>query len=229
MGEVEALIHGRGGELTSHPFIQRLEGPASYAEFAALLPRLGFFVFAFQDVLRLSGRRATDPELHRLIESMERGDQGHEQWYLEDLKGLGIELRVEDLFSREYATTRDIAYELVGTIERATDDYSRLALILCLEEAAQQFFGRVSGYAKRAGVTRRLRYFGGEHLLAEESHEVFEDASQKQLEGLVIAPAARPAVASAVERTFHAMRRLADDLHGAMITVAESPGNGVRS
>ncbi|MDQ2644130.1 MAG: iron-containing redox enzyme family protein [Myxococcota bacterium] len=229
MGEVEALIHERGAELTSHPFIQRLDGPASYAEFAALLPRLGFFVFAFQDVLRLSGRRATDPELHRLIESMERGDRGHEQWYLEDLQALGIQLRVEDLFSREYEVTRDVAYELVGRVELASDDFSRLALILCLEEAAQQFFGRVSGYAKRAGVTRRLRYFGGEHLLAEESHEVFEDAGQKQLEGLVVAPAARAAVAGAIERTFHAMKRLADDLHHAMISVAESPGNGVRS
>jgi hypothetical protein len=87
----------------------------------------------------------------------------------------------------------------------------------------------VSGYAQRAGVTRRLRYFGGEHLLAEESHEVFEDASQKQLEGLVVAPAARASVLRAIERSFHAMTRLADDLHRAMITVAESPGNGVRS
>jgi hypothetical protein len=229
MGEVEALIHERGGKLSGHPFIRRLEGEASYAEFTALLPRLGFFVFAFQDALRVAGRRSTDPELHSLIESMERGDRGHEQWYLEDLQGLGIELRVEDLFSRNYDVTREVAYELVGMIALATDDYSRLSLILCLEEAAQQFFGRVSGYAKRAGVTRRLRYFGGEHLAAEDAHEVFEEASQKQLDRMILAPAARAAVTSTVERTFHAMNRLADDLHQAMITVAAGPGNGVRS
>jgi len=229
MGQVEALIHERGGKLSAHPFIQRLDGEANRAEFMALLPRLGFFVFAFQDVLRIATRRSTDPELHPLIESMERNDSGHEQWYLEDLQALGIELRVSDLFSRDNAVTRDVAYELLGAVESASDDYSRLALILCLEEAAQQFFKRVSTYARRAGITRRLRYFGGEHLLAEESHEVFEDAAQKQLNALVIAPAARAAVSGAVERTFHAMTRFADDLHRTMIAVAEVPVNGVRS
>jgi hypothetical protein len=229
MGQAEALIHERGGKLSEHPFIRRLEGEASYAEFSALLPRLGFFVFAFQDVLRVASRRSTDPELHGLIESMERDDLGHEQWFLEDLRALGIELRVEDLYSRDYDVTREVAYELVGTIALATEDYSRLALILCLEEAGHQFFARVSGYAKRAGVTRRLRYFSSEHLVAEEAHEVFQEASQKQLDQLVVAPAARAPVTGVIERTFHAMNRLADDLHQAMITVAAGRGNGVRS
>jgi hypothetical protein len=227
MGHVENLIHERGRALSRHPFIQRLDGEASYVEFVSILPRLGFFVLAFQDMLRLSRAGCSDPKLFVHVEGLERGDRGHDQWYLEDIGTLGLDLDARTLFSAEYQVTRETTYELMSMVLRAPDDYCRLTLLLSLEETAHEFFERVSKYAKRAGVTATLRFFGGEHLIAEESHEVFEEAAQKLLEEMVIPVAAREAVKGTVERTFHAMTRLADDLVSAMMTVASRPASGV--
>jgi hypothetical protein len=227
MGQVQDLIHARGRVLSRHAFIQRLEGAASYSEFVSILPRLGFFVLAFQDMLRLSRAGCTDPELLVHVQGLERGDRGHDEWYLEDVGSLGINLDARNLFSAEYQVTRETTYELMSMVLHAPDDYCRLTLLLSLEETAHEFFERVSKYAKRAGVTAALRFFGGEHLIAEESHEVFEEGAQKLLKEMVIPVAARGAVKGTVEHTFHAMTRLADDLAGAMMTVASRPASGV--
>jgi hypothetical protein len=227
MGHVEDLIHERGRALSRHPFIQRLDGEASYVEFVSILPRLGFFVLAFQDMLRLSRAGCSDPKLFVHVEGLERGDRGHDQWYLEDIGTLGLDLDARNLFSAEYQVTRETTYELMSMVLHAPDDYCRLTLLLSLEETAHEFFERVSKYAKRAGVTTTLRFFGGEHLIAEESHEVFEEDAQKLLKEMVIPVAAREAVKGTVEHTFHAMTRLADDLVSAMMTVASRPASGV--
>lgn len=220
LGDVEDLIHERGRALSGHPFIQRLDGAATRAEFLSILPRLGFFVLAFQDMLRLSRAGCTNPDLFVHIEGLERGDRGHDQWYLEDLETLGLTLDARILFAPEYQVTRETTYELMSLVLHAHDDYCRLALLLSLEETAHEFFERVSKYAKRAGIGSTLRFFGGEHLIAEESHEVFEASAQKVLERMVVPADAREAVNVTVERTFHAMTRFADDIVAAMIVAS---------
>ena len=231
MGDVEATIADKSKAIARHDFLARLATGASSVELLGILPRFSFFVFGFQDVLRIAHARATHPELKDILRSMVEGDSGHDRWYLEDLRALGIELPLELVFSRELAVGRDVAYTLIASILEAKEDYSRLSLILCLEAVAREFFLRVPAFAKRAGISQGLRYFGGEHLLAEKAHEVFEDTAQQALARMVIPDHARLPVEHVIEKTFASMTLFADDLFEAMLAAANSsaPIDGMTS
>jgi len=229
MGDVEATIAEKSEIIARHAFLERLAKGASADELRSILPRFSFFVFGFQDILRIAHARATHPELKPILRSMVEGDSGHDRWYLEDLRSLGIEVPLELAFSNEQVIGRDVAYTLVAAILDATDDYSRLSLILCLEGVARQFFLLVGAYAKRAGISQALRYFGGEHLLAEEAHEVFETEAQQTLDRMVIPEHARQSVRDVVEKTFAHMTLFADDLFSAMIASSSRSAAGEKA
>jgi hypothetical protein len=226
MGEVEASIASASESLAQHAFLKRLETGGAAAELRSILPRFSVFVFTFQDVLRIAHARCTHPEIKPIVGSLEDGDRGHERWYMDDLRSLGIDVPLELAFSRELSVGRDAAYTLVASILDAEEDFSRLTLILCLEAIARQFFLRVPGFAKRAGIEQELRYFGGEHLLAEEDHEVFEDQAQRALVKMEVPEAARLPVRKTIERTFACMQSFADDLVRAMNTASAPARNG---
>jgi hypothetical protein len=217
LGAVEELIARRRDELIiGHDFMRRLEGDAQLESLKRLLPRLAFFTFAFQDMLKVARESCTDPVLGPIIASLEEGDRGHDRWYVEDLKDLGVELEAHGLFGAEYETGRRVSYGLITLLQGAATDHERLALLLSLEAAAREFFIRVPGFAERAGLTSELRYFGGAHLAAEEAHEVFTEKAQETLDALVVPEHARRPVAEIVEKTFALLLRLAGDLADAM-------------
>lgn len=217
LGAVEQLIARRRDELIiGHDFMRRLEGEAKLTSLRRLLPRLAFFTFAFQDMLKVAREGCTDPVLAPIVASLEEGDRGHDRWYVEDLKELGIELDAHALFGADYEIGRRVSYGLISLLNGAASDHERLALLLSLEAAAREFFIRVPGFAQRAGLTRELRYFGGTHLEAEEAHEVFTAEAQETLDALPVPEHARQAVSEIVEKTFALLLLLAGDLASAM-------------
>ncbi|MDF3064587.1 MAG: hypothetical protein K0R38_188 [Polyangiaceae bacterium] len=217
LGAVEALIAKRRDELIiGHDFMRRLEGEAKLSSLRRLLPRLAFFTFAFQDMLKLARESCSDPVLAPIVASLEEGDRGHDRWFVEDLEGLSIELSAHSLFGAEYETGRRVAYGLISLLQSASSDHERLALLLSLEAAAREFFIRVPGFAQRAGVERELRYFGSTHLAAEEAHEVFTADAQKTLDALPVPEHSRRAVSETVEKTFALLLRLAAHLADAL-------------
>ena len=221
LGAVEELIARRRDELIlGHDFMRRLEGEARLDSLQRLLPRLAFFTFSFQDMLKVARDQCTDPVVAPIVASMEKNDRGHDRWYVEDLKTVGIELDAYGLFRADCEVVRRVSYELIALLERGSSDHERLALLLCLEAAAREFFVRVPGFARRAGLQAELRYFGGMHLEAEEGHEVFTAEAQETLDSLLVPDQARQAVSEIVEKTFALLLRLASDLAGAM----EGPG-----
>ncbi|RYZ10311.1 MAG: hypothetical protein EOO73_01685 [Myxococcales bacterium] len=217
LGAVEELIARRRDELIiNHDFMRRLEGEATLESLRRLLPRLAFFTFAFQDMLKVARDRCTDPVLAPIVASMEENDRGHDQWYVEDLKAVGIELDARALFAAECDAVRRVSYSIISLLESGTSDHERLAVLLSLEAAAREFFVRVPSFARRAGLTTELRYFGGMHLQAEEAHEVFAAETQETLNALAVPEQARQAVSEIVEKTFVLLLRLATALAGAM-------------
>ena len=217
MSSIEELIATRRDQLIiGHEFMRRLDGAGDMAALRRLLPRLGFFTFAFQDMLKLAREACSDPVLTPLVRSLELGDLGHDRWYVMDLDDLGIRPSAHELFGVEYEVGRRVAYELIASITRARSDHARLALLLTLEAAAREFFIRVPGFAARSGLEHELRYFGRTHLEAEEAHDVFAQAGQQTLTNIIVPPALAAEVVEAVEKTFLQMLRLADDLAAAM-------------
>jgi hypothetical protein len=212
MRDIEGVIDTHRDAMTEHPLMRRLETGATMEQFRHLLPRLGFFVLAFQDVLRLVRTHSVAPDIIAISADAETGDRGHEQWYLGDLASLGIELDARWMFSAAHAVTRDTAYVLISCVLAARNDCSRLAVVLCLEALAREFFVRVAAIAKRLGVIDRLRYFSGQHVAAELDHDMYTEAGKQQVSQIVVPESAAEEVLSTVERTFAAMIALADDL-----------------
>jgi hypothetical protein len=226
MVDVELVIDHHREALAQHPFLRGLEKQGTIEQFRRLLQGLAFFTLVFQDVLRLAQERCTDPQVKAVAHTLERGDRGHEQWYLEDLERLGIPLDVRWMFSADHAPARDIGYKLLSEVLTAGDDRSRLSVMLSLEAMAREFFIRVPSFAERVGA-RGLKYFGVGHLAAEEGHQIFADDGQRQLTTINIPDEIVPEVLTAIERTFAAMAQYGDHLEAAMR--AGSDGTEARS
>jgi hypothetical protein len=223
MTSVEEWIARRRDQLIiGHEFMLRLEGDATLESLRRLLPRLAFFTFAFQDMLKLARERCSDPLVTPIVRSLEEGDRGHDSWYVEDLSDLGVSLSAHGLFGPEQEVGRRVSYGLITLIDHATCDPERLAILLTLESAAREFFIRVPGFAARAGLTRELRYFGSMHLSAEEAHDVFTADGQHQLNTIVVVQEDVPRVREAVEKCFALLLSLASDLAGAMAAGSKS-------
>jgi hypothetical protein len=216
MRDVEAAIDHHRRAIAEHPFIKRLEGPGHPEELRTLARRLAFLPLVFQDVLRLNKKLSTDERFAKIASSMADSDQGHEEWYLDDAKLLGVAPSVRWLFSEAHEPTRDAAYSLVSQILTANDDFTRLAVVLSLEAAAGEFLARVPAFADRSGVGIGLKYFGTPHFDAERGHEVFEEAQQEVLGAIEVPRDVIPSVLAAIENTFATMALLADDLVRAM-------------
>lgn len=213
MQSVRQAIDAREAVLSGHPFFHCLERDAPFQEARRFAPQMTFWVFVFQDVLRLNEAQVTDPALLALVHQHGLEDSGHERWFLSDVTGLeGAVPTLPWLFSSPHAPTRDAAYALMAEVFRATSDAERIALLLSLEAAAHAFFPHVSSYLHRQGQAEGLRYFSGMHLLAEAGHEMFEAEMEAFIHAMVLTEAESDAALALVERVFAAFSGLFDHL-----------------
>jgi hypothetical protein len=215
MADVKRVIDRHRAAMVEHPFLTRLEAGATLEQFRRMLPRLAFFVFSFQDVLRLTRELSEEPELKRIAATFEVEDKGHDRWYLRDLD-------VNWVFSEEHAVARTVGYRIVSEILSARDDRIRLAVVLSLEAVGREFFVRVSSLAARLGLADGLQYCSGKHLAAELGHGVFTQEGQARVSALLIPEEFAENVLIAVERTFGAMALLAADIDRAMASAGSS-------
>lgn len=216
--DLEGVIRPHMERLKRHAFLANLQGTSTLQQLQSTLPRIAFFTLVFQDILRLARRHCTDPAFRAVAQSLERGDQGHDQWYLKDLERIGARIDAGWLFSKEQEVSRDVAYGLVSLVTVAGQDSVRLAVLLSLEAMAAEFFQRISAVTRRLGMAD-LMYFGSAHVQAEKDHEVFTPEGEGAL-SLVIPQVAVAEAKGAVDATFGLMSRYADDLANAMTAAA---------
>jgi DMATS type aromatic prenyltransferase len=217
MRDVHATIERQRAALPELPFLRRLESDVgSLHAMRAMAPQLTFFVLAFQDMLRLARVRSVEGRFAEIARAHEAEDRGHEQWFLNDLEVLGAARDLRWVFSSSHERTRDISYAIVAEIIRAEDDRARIAILLALEAAGAEFFGRVIAYLDRLGASDRLQYFARKHQHIEQNHSVFESEQQEQLWSISLPEHLRSSVMAAVERTFACMIELAQQLDHIM-------------
>ena len=217
MKEVKRHLAERQREFVNHPFFGRLEGNTQFESEMGFAPGLTFWVFAFQDILRLNESRVTDPAMRKIARHHRAEDRGHEAWFLEDLAELDPTPRdIRWLFGRHHAQTRDAAYQLVSEVFRASDDRVRIALVLCLESAGHVFFERIADYVHRHGATDRLRYFSSSHLAVEKEHELFEAELMKALD-VDLPLAIRAESIAMVDRCYEAFHQLFTGLEARLV------------
>jgi hypothetical protein len=212
MQVVLSEIQYRQEKFSELQFFKRLEKSSSLQDAEVFAPGLSFFVLAFQDILRLNEDRITDPVLRPIVRHHRQEDLGHDAWFLYDLRQLGKPCDAELLFGKEQEVTRDTSFEIVSEIFQASDDRVRLVIPLALEAMGHPFFSRVHKFFVRAGFKGQLRYFSKEHFLIEQSHEMFKDEIDAQVNSIELSSSLRAEAIGVVGRTFDAVTRMIDTL-----------------
>jgi hypothetical protein len=216
MRRVNQLIAERQQILRAHPFFRRFESGASFDAVMSFAPHLTFWVLAFQDILRLNYELIFDRKLRRIALHHRREDEGHDEWFLADLRTLGVVNRdVRLIFGPDHAATRAASYGLVSEVYRASDDRVRLALVLAIESAGHAFFETVTPYVERHGYGSRLAYFAPSHLSVEHNHNVFGDETTQLIDELELPDELYEECRGMVERVFHAFIAMFDALPDA--------------
>jgi hypothetical protein len=199
-----------------------LARPHDVGDVQALARGLTFFVMAFQDVLRLTARQVRDPRLTGIARTHHAEDAGHEQWFLNDLRHLGVDVTVGYIFSSRHEISRDVGYALVSEVLQAQGDAERLAVVFALEAIGHLFFEpAIRLFEQRQ--TRGLQYFARRHQQVEADHEMFEDDTEATLAAVTLTDAALARALGAVDRVFALLARLGGDLAGQIRRAPEAP------
>jgi hypothetical protein len=212
MQVVLSEIQYRQEKFSELQFFKRLERSNSLRDAEIFAPGLSFFVLTFQDILRLNESRISDPVLRPIVRHHRQEDLGHDAWFLYDLRQLGKRCDAELLFGKEQEVTRDTSFEIVSEIFQASDDRVRLVIPLALEAMGHPFFSRVHKFFVRAGFKGQLRYFSKEHFLIEQSHEMFKDEIDAQVNSIELSSELRTEAIGVVGRTFDAVTRMINTL-----------------
>jgi hypothetical protein len=229
---VRQHLHDKQTSLVSHTFFARLDRNEPFEKGMDFAAGLTFWVFAFQDILRLNESRVKDADLRRIARHHRTEDKGHDGWFLEDLAELDPTPRdFRWLFGRHHLQTRDAAYALMSEVFRANDDHVRIVLLLTLESAGHVFFERMAAYVARNDASHRLRYFSHEHLAVEKDHELFEGRLEKALDVDLSLPVRMEAIAM-IDRCYEAFGQLFAGLEARMVrrasgTFSVPPRSGV--
>ncbi len=206
MKQVKSYIQKKQKEFESHPFFLQLEKNPPFEMFKMFIPKVAFWVFTFQDVLRINANSISDPYLHKIARHHCIEDKAHDLWYLSDLEQLWGEktFDIRWLFSEEHQVTRDNANRIMAEALWIDDEILRIVLLLALEGTGHILFKKVSEYVSRQGWEGKLKYFDKNHLEVEESHAVFENEMERDLFEINLHPEQRNAACRLVYHCFEA-------------------------
>jgi hypothetical protein len=217
MNTVRRYISEKQAEIAQHPFFARLEGQAAFESTMDFVAGMTFWVFVFQDILRLNEARMVDPVLGRIARHHRSEDRGHDSWFLDDLDKLDPSPRdYRWLFGQHHAQTRDAAYALISEVFRASNDHVRILLLLTLESAGHVFFERSAEFVSLHGADKSLRYFSSTHLEVEKDHSMFEAEMMKPLD-VELSPSVRAEALAMVDRCYAAFDLLFSGLESRVV------------
>jgi hypothetical protein len=214
MNTAKEHIARRVARFAEHPFFTQMKPSADLKEMMAFAPAATFWVMSFQDILRFNHERTTDPALKRAIATHLAEDSGHEDWFLSDLADVfgPVSLSAKGTFSPEHREVRQVAFALASELYFVSDDRLRLVYLEVLEAAAGLTFNRISAALVAGGHKGKLRYFGGEHLNAEASHEMHDEAHGHAFDDMVLPDGLREEAGRMIDRMFDQFDRLNDAL-----------------
>ena len=224
MKRVVARLEELAKAFSELTYIRLLEQPGTRSDVEIMGKGLAFFVMSFQDMLRLNASCMKDPTLAQIAKGQRHDDAGHDVWFANDLSQLQIVPDMRWLFGTEHQQTRDTSYQIMAEILRAESDHARLAVGLALEATGGVYFSRVHKFITDLGLDAGLSFFSKHHWDVEQSHEVFGDETQRQLEAIALSPRERVRAIEAAERTFRAVTHMCEELSRKMLSARERQG-----
>ena len=222
--ELEALTR----QFSKLTYFELLEGPGTRTDVDIMARGLSFFVLSFQDALRLNAEKISDPTLCRIAAAQRKDDAGHDLWFLNDLRRLGVEPDVGWLFGKAHQRTRDTSYEIISELYAAPDDYSRLVVALVLEATGGVYFSRVYKFFSRLGLEEGLQFFARSHWEAEQGHDVFALDVQAELLDISLSEASRRHALATAARVFESIAAMCNHLSDRMLKARARQGFGLQ-
>lgn len=166
-----------------HPLFQFLRTNPSPEWLTSFIPKMGFWVHTFQDILKLVQSKVGDPTMKQIALHIQAGDKGHHNWFCRDMKVLGLEIpTMQELYKSDNEKGRMACYGIVSEIFRANDDRLLIVLLLALEAASYVFFESMTVYLEDNEFPVELHYFGRTHLDAELHHGIVEAEMDMRVE-----------------------------------------------
>lgn len=209
MHHVRIHLQRSAERFAAHPFFAGLRPAAELRHALAFARGLSFWVYVFQDVVRLNAALAREPRLQALLVRHAEEDRGHEQWFHADLLEIfGAPIAIDELFAPEFADARAGALAIAAEVFRLTDDRLRVVLVDALEAAASVGFTRFAAHVRASGFADRLKYFDGRHLAVEADHELHAEHVGRELDAIVLEPAAHAEAVALIDRVFAAFAQI---------------------
>lgn len=212
MRTVNQHIEAQSRRLSVHPFFTDLRPQPSLQQALVFAPVLSPWVMSFQDVIRINADLAVEPTIRRQLKQHAAEDQGHEAWFLEDLRMLfGDRTRdVAWLFGQETAVTRAATLAIASEAFRIGDDRLRLVYIDAIEAASHTFIEHVHRHVQESGDAAQLKYFGRTHEQAEAAHEMREEGAEWHSPEMDLPASVRSDAIALVDRVFAEFSRMAE-------------------
>ncbi|MDY7227171.1 tryptophan dimethylallyltransferase family protein [Hyalangium rubrum] len=214
MKHIHGYIERWEHRLAQHEFFTRMNFGNTLEQVLSFTPYTAFVILLFQDIIRINVRLTRDPYLKKIIGRHASEDTGHDLWFLDDLKLIFPERQwdIGWLFSRENRPMRDAALALCSEIYRIQDDRLRLVFVEALEATSQVYFPMMDQHLKQCGLGQGLKFFAGHHISVEESHTLFQQEVERQLNAIEVPDGLREEALGIVDRVFESFVLLADGL-----------------
>ncbi|WP_434427850.1 hypothetical protein [Nannocystis pusilla] len=218
MQHVRSHLKHRADQFARHPFFALLRPTSELRHALAFARGLSFWVYVFQDVIRLNADLARERRLRALLARHCEEDRGHEQWFHADLLEIfGAPVALDELFAPEFADARAGALAIAAEVFRLSDDRLRVVLVDALEAAASVGFTRFAAHVRASGFVGRLQYFDGRHLAVEDDHELHDERVERELDAIRFDEAERAEAVALIDRVFAAFAQIFTALMPSMV------------
>ena len=215
MADINAVIADENHLLQAHPFLQRIPR-ADIEEIRELAAQLTFWIFSFQDVVRLAGSLITHELLASFAQTHMDEDDGHDVWFLNDVARLGVTRDLRWAFAPAQAPVRDVSYRILSEVFQAPCDHARIAVSISLDKIGGSFFALIVERLEAIGHSDGLQFFARSHLEIEAAHEIFDAETEARFERIELTKADYDAAVRTTRRIYAAMAEMADHLDARM-------------
>jgi hypothetical protein len=205
MRALRRVIDTQEHELSGHRLFAKLSAAKSPEAIARLARALGCWPMVFQDALRLTVFRLRGSSFESLAAYDWDENIGHDTWYMEDLRALGVEApTLEEFFFLDFQPIRDVCYQLTAEVHRAESAAERIAFLVALEPTGRLFFEHISLAVERLCPGEELLYFRRSHLIDEKDHDLFVEATRAELDRVNLSDEERARSEQMVVRVYEA-------------------------
>ncbi|MGD2180049.1 hypothetical protein [Lusitaniella coriacea] len=212
MKEVLALIEEKKHEFAQLQLFKFMQDKSiDPKQRLAFAPCVAPFAMGFADLNKYALRKepATN-KIEEIINLHTYEDDNHWEWFLEDLKTLGIdrEMPFSDalrfMWSDETSKTRQVCTRLAALCIAHTDPVLKLVVIEAIEATGNVALFWTSEVAQELGKTskQRYRYFGRSHYVVETGHATGTEDIEAFIKSIELTQEEREKAFELVEQVF---------------------------